>query len=281
MDRTAFSAPAAGGVLSGWMAGDGPPVLMLHGGPGLSVNYLDEPADELVPSFTVAAFQQRGLPLSTEDGPFTVEQALADVVAVLDHLGWDRAYVVGHSWGGHLAFHTAVSLPERLLGVLAIDPLGAVGDGAAAAFEAEMLARMPEQDRLLAQQLDERAIGGEGSEADALKGLQLVWPSYFADPSNAPPMPTMRMSLAAYAGLWEDLNAVLPDLERSLAEIRVPLGVLVGARSPMPAQEAGLASAERVPGGWGVSVPDAGHFPWFESPGCVAAAMRRLSGEHG
>ena len=69
---------------------------------------------------------------------------------MLDHLGWERAYVVGHSWGGRLAFHTAVSLPERLLGVLAIDPLGAAGDGAAAAFEAEMLARMPEQDRALA-----------------------------------------------------------------------------------------------------------------------------------
>jgi pimeloyl-ACP methyl ester carboxylesterase len=279
MDKTEFSAPTLGGVLSGWVAGEGLPVLLLHGGPGLSVNYLDDAADELVASFTVAAFQQRGVPPSVEAGPFTVEQALADVVAVLDHLGWERAYVVGHSWGGHLAFHVAVSLPDRLLGVLAIDPLGAVDDGGATAFEAEMLARMPEQDRRLAQELDERAMSGEGTEADSLEGLQLVWPSYFADPSTAPPMPMMRMSLAAYAGLLEDLNAVLPELEKSLADIRVPLGVLVGARSPIPPQEAGLASAARVPGGWGISVPEAGHFPWFESPGCVAAAMRRLAGE--
>ena len=46
----------------------------------------------------------------------------------------------------------------------------------------------------------------------------------------------------------------------------------------MPEDEAGLASAARVPGGWGVSVPDAGHFPWIETPGCVSSAMHRLAG---
>jgi pimeloyl-ACP methyl ester carboxylesterase len=277
MDKTAFSAPTLGGVLSGWVAGDGPPVLFLHGGPGLSYTLVDGAADELVPSFRVASFQQRGLPPSVEQGPFTIEQALADVVAVLDHFGWERAYVVGNSWGGHLAFHIAVALPDRLLGVLAIDPLGAVGDGGMAAFEAEMLARTPEQDRERAEALDKRAMQGEGTEADAVEALRLLWPAYFADPSTAPPLPPVRLSLAATA-LMDDVVAALPGLEKSLPDIQVPLGVLVGARSPMPPQEAGLASAERVPGGWGISVPDAGHLPWYERPGCVAAAMNRLAG---
>src|SRR4051812_42719627 len=233
MDRTEFAAPALGGLLVGWMAGDGPPVLMLHGGPGLSFTYLDDAAAELVPAFRVASFQQRGLPPSVEEGPFTIEQALVDVVAVLDHLEWDRAYVVGHSWGGHLAFHAAVALPHRLLGVLSIDPLGAVGDGGMAAFDAEMYARAPEADRKRAQELDEASMRGEGSEADALEGLHLVWPSYFAAPASAPPMPPLRLSLPA-AALFEDIVASLPALEKALPEVRVPLGVVVGARSPMP-----------------------------------------------
>jgi pimeloyl-ACP methyl ester carboxylesterase len=280
MDTTEFAAPALGGHLRGWVAGDGPPVLMLHGGPGLTFNYLDEAAAELVPAFRVASFQQRGLLPSVEEGPFTIEQALIDVVAVLDHLAWDRAYVVGHSWGGHLAFHAAVAVPDRLLGVLSIDPLGAVGDGGMAAFDAEMYARAPEADRKRARELDEQSMRGEGTEADALEGLRLVWPSYFADPPSAPPMPPLRMSLPATA-LFEDIVTCLPALEQALPDVRVPMGVLVGARSPMPPKDAGLVTAERVPGAWGISVPDAGHFPWVESPGCVAAAMDRLASDTG
>ena len=277
MDRTTFSAPADGGVLSGWVAGEGQPVLILHGGPGMSFSYADEIADELLGAFRVANFQQRGLAPSVVDGPFTIEQALADIVAVLDHLGWDRAYVVGHSWGGHLAFHAAVALPDRLLGVLSVDPLGAVGDGAMAAFDAEMFARTPEADRQRAKDLDEQSMRGEGTEADALEQMRLVWPAYFADPANVPPMPPFRFSVPASA-LFGEIATELPALEKALPDVRVPLGVLVGARSPMPPQEAGLVSAERVPGAWGISVPDAGHFPWFEAPGCVAAAMDRLTG---
>jgi hypothetical protein len=86
MEQTAFAAPAEGGVLSGWVGGDGDPVLILHGGPGMSFTYADDIAAELVGAFRVANFQQRGLAPSVEDGPFTIE-ALADIVAVLDHLG--------------------------------------------------------------------------------------------------------------------------------------------------------------------------------------------------
>lgn len=276
MDRSSFVAPAGAGSLSGWSAGRGAPVVLLHGGPGLSFSYMDDVGAELVDDFLVASFQQRGLAPSTVEGPFTVEQALDDVVSVLDHLGWDRAYLVGHSWGGHLAFHAAAAIPDRLLGVLAVDPLGAVGDGGMAAFEAEMWARMPEADQARARALEARLTEDDPSEADAVEQLRLGWPSYFADPAQAPSMPPMRIGLPAQV-LFGEIVAALPALEASLPRVDLPVGVLVGAGSPMPPQEAGRASAARIPGAWVVEFPDAGHFPWIERPGCVKAAMSRLA----
>jgi len=61
---------------------------------------------------------------------------VADIAALLDGLGWDTAYLMGHSWGGHLVFHAAAGISERLAGVLSVDPLGAVGDGGAEAVDA-------------------------------------------------------------------------------------------------------------------------------------------------
>ena len=250
-------------------------MLAIHGGPGMSYDYLDDAVAELAARYQVATFQQRGLAPSTEGGDFTVAEAVADVAAVLDGLGWDTAYLMGHSWGGHLVFHVAAAVPERLSGVLSVDPLGAVGDGGGAAFGAEMLARVPEADRERAHMLDEKDTAGESTPEEDLEALSLFWPSYFADPAAAPAMPPVKTSQAANRALWADLQARLPELEASLPSITVPVGVLVGELSPMP-PSAGTDSADRVPGAWSHVEPGAGHFVWHEAPGCLLAAMDRL-----
>jgi pimeloyl-ACP methyl ester carboxylesterase len=277
MERASFAAEVPGGRLGGWTAGDGPPVLLLHGGPGMNYGYLDSLAEELGDGFTLAAYQQRGLAPSTEEGPFAVEREVADAQAVLDALGWERAWVLGHSWGGHLLLHLAAAAPQRMHGGLAVDPLGGVGDGGAEAFEAEIYARTPAADVQRAQELDERAMRGEGTEADVLESMRIVWPAYFADGAHTLPFPEMRSSVPAYSGLWDSLKAELPRLSATLGEVAVPFGFVAGAGSPIPV-EAVAATARAIPGAWLEVVDGAGHFPWFERPGSVRAALERLIG---
>lgn len=275
MERTPFAVATGSGELSGWVTGAGPRVLAIHGGPGMNVGYLDDAVAELAVHYQVTTYQQRGLAPSTEQGEFTVAEAVADIEAVLDGLGWDTAYLFGHSWGGHLVFHAAVALPERLAGVLSVDPLGAVGDGGAEAFEAEMLARVPGASRDRARRLNDKDTAGEATPEEAHEAFSLFWGSYFAHPAAAPPMPHVEFSRPANQGLWADLVARLPELESSLPAITVPVGVLMGELSPMPSS-AGMDSAERIPGAWSHIEPGAGHFLWHESPGCLLAAMDRL-----
>ena len=276
MERIPFTASTATGDLTGWVAGDGPLVLALHGGPGLNFDYLDPVVEELAASHRVATFQQRGLAPSTTEGEYTIDEALADVVAVLDELGWEQAHLVGHSWGGHLAFHAAAAIPDRLSGVLAVDPLGAVGDGGSAEFVAELVARMAPASRPRFDELEAKEEGEGLTPEEDLEQLGLLWPSYFAVPSAAPPMPPTRISQASYDGLVPDLDARLPQLEASLRSIRVPVGVLVGERSPIPPC-AGADTADRIPGAWCHVEPGAGHFVWHEAPGAVVAAMDRFT----
>lgn len=275
-ERQTFSVAASGGELAGWVSGTGPRVLLLHGGPGLSFDYLDELAIELGEGFRLAAYQQRGLAPSTQEGPFTIAQAVDDAIAVLDGLDWDRVLVVGHSWGGQLALRLVAGHPDRLLGALAVDPVGVVGDGGLGAFEAEMGARTPREHRQRAHELDERAMAGHGTPEEALESLAMVWPAYFGDPENVPPMPPMRMSVAAYAGVIGHVTADTERLAAQLAESPVPYGVVAGAASPMPWGQAARASAELSPRAFLTVVAGAGHFPWFERPGCVRTALARL-----
>jgi pimeloyl-ACP methyl ester carboxylesterase len=277
--REGLSVPAVGGSLVGWIAGSGPPVLLLHGGPGLNYSYLDDLGAELAEEFRVASYQQRGLEPSTVQGPFTVAQSADDAIAVLDGLGWSGALVVGHSWGGHLALRLAASHPERLLGALAVEPIGVVGDGGIAAFESELTARTPGEGRERAEEIDERAMAGEGTEAEFLESMEIVWPGYFADPENAPAMPPMRFSIDAYSGITGELTAGLEQVAAALSVSGVPYTILAGAGSPIPWGQAARASAELSERASLTVIGDAGHFPWVERPGCVATALRRLSSE--
>jgi pimeloyl-ACP methyl ester carboxylesterase len=277
MTWTTFTTDDGGPLIAGRRAGSGPPVLLLHGGPGMGFDYLRDLAEELATENDVAWYQQRGLAPSSVDVESTVAADVDDARRVLDALGWAQAYVVGHSWGGHLALHVAEALPDRLLGVLSVDPLGAVGDGRWAEFDEEMLRRTPEEVRQRAQELDELTTAGDADDELALEGMRLVWPAYFADPASAPPMPELKLSSARSAAMAQSILAELPALEAGLQEIRVPVGFVHGARSPMPLA-ASTDAADRIPGAWVDVVDGAGHFIWVEAPGAVRASLRRLTG---
>jgi pimeloyl-ACP methyl ester carboxylesterase len=275
--REAFTADSANGELRGWSMGQGPPVLLLHGGPGMSFGYVDELGAELASDFRVACFQQRGLGPSTVEGPFTMAQAIEDVVRVLDGLQWEQALLVGHSWGGHLALRILAAHPERLLGVLSVDPVGVVGDGGTAAFEAEVVARTPPADRERARALDDRAMAGKGTTEESLESLRLVWPAYFADPEHVPAMPELQVSIEAYSGLTDEMTKGTDRVAAEVARAAVPFGIIAGAASPIPWGQAARATTDLSPRAFLDVVPNAGHFIWLEAPGRVRAALKRLS----
>ncbi|HEY5136330.1 MAG TPA: alpha/beta hydrolase [Candidatus Nanopelagicales bacterium] len=277
MGAETFEAEVPGGVLVGTVSGEGPPLLLLHGGPALGAEYLEELVPELEDGYRVARYQQRGLAPSTTSGPFDVATQAADVTLVLDALGWDRAYVAGHSWGGHLMLHVLAAHPDRLLGSLVLDPLGGVGDGGAAEFGAELTRRLAPEHRPRFEELDARETAGEVlTEEESLEALELVWPGYYADPEHAPAMPPTRMGVEAHLATWASVNEELPGLPARLAGCTVPTVFVHGAESPMPLT-ASTDSAAALGAAASVVVLDGtGHFLWHESPGAVRRTLDDL-----
>lgn len=276
MTVDSFEVAVEGGLLRGRAIGRGDPVLLLHGGPGLPWTYLEPLMDELSGCYRVAVYQQRGLSPSSAGAPYDVPTQVADVAAVLDALGWERAVVAGHSWGGHLLLHALAVHPERISAALVIDTLGAVGDGGEAGFDEEMKRRIRPQDVARAEQLERRAINGEGTDADLMESMALFWPAYFAKPSQAPPLPELDFSVQAYAATFASLHAELPGLAGRLSGLAVRTALVHGAGSPMPVT-ASTDSAEAIGGAASVEVLDgAGHFPWHERPGALRASLERL-----
>jgi len=120
------------------VAGEGPPVVLLHGFPDSGRLWRHQ-----VPALVEAGFQvivpdQRGYGRSDkppEVDAYGLLQISADVVAVLDHLGIERAHVVGHDWGSPVAWLVATFAPER------VDHLAVLSVGHPSAFRAAGLAQ--------------------------------------------------------------------------------------------------------------------------------------------
>jgi proline iminopeptidase len=277
---TAFTVAVPGGAIVGVRSGTGYPLLVLHGGPGVS-DYTGLLVGELA-GWTAIRYTQRGVAPSTASGPFTLDRHVADAIAVLDKHDAGSAVVLGHSWGGYLAMHLAAAAPERVAGLVLVDSLGGAGDGGFAAFGAEVDARVGPEVLGEVAALDGLAAASPGTpEADAalVKSFELMWPGYFADPQSAPPPPAgLRVGPECYEGTFESIQAAQADgrLASQLAGYHGPVEILAGAASPFPietpASTAALFSDAHV-----TVEPGAGHLPWHERPGCVTAALSRLA----
>ncbi|HEX6475036.1 MAG TPA: alpha/beta hydrolase [Candidatus Limnocylindria bacterium] len=276
LEEREFRADVAGGQIVGWRSADaGPPALLLHGGPSLS-EYLDSLAAELAGVVTSARYQQRGLAPSLVEGPFDVDTHVADAVGVLDALGWDRAWVIGHSWGGHLAMHLAVAHPERLLGLVVLDSLGAVDDGGTAMLGPNLMAELSDGDRARVEEIDARDDRGEATEADSLEMMRVLWPFYFGDPAAAPPMPAFRFHTGGVS-TWASIRDHFErrTLERGLPPLETPVLITHGERSPIPFVEAERTAA-LVPAARLEMHAGKGHWPWLEEPGYVRRLVTEM-----
>jgi pimeloyl-ACP methyl ester carboxylesterase len=115
-DRVAHGyAVSEGGVKIHYATlGTGPLVVMIHGFPDFWYSWRHSMA-VLSEQFQVVAIDQRGYNLS--DKPKGVENydlrlLVGDVAAVIRHLSRERATIIGHDWGGMVAWQFAMNLPQ-------------------------------------------------------------------------------------------------------------------------------------------------------------------------
>jgi pimeloyl-ACP methyl ester carboxylesterase len=101
--------------------GDGPPIMALHG-LASSANWYDLVAPMLTKYGRVIAPDQRGHGKTTQMASGYDWQTLsADIIGLMDHLGLEKAAVLGHSWGGNVAGNVAARFPERVEKLVMID----------------------------------------------------------------------------------------------------------------------------------------------------------------
>lgn len=257
---------------------DAPPILLLHGGPGASHDYLLPQLLDLAADHRLVSYDQRGGGRSRHDGDRAVigwREQVADVALVASELRVAPLTVVGYSWGGLLAMLYAIDaaatqqspLPTRLA---LIDPAPATRPYRLE-FEQELARRQASpavaalRDELQASGLRER-----DPEAYRQRVFEVSVAGYFADPAQAHDLTPFRVTGRVQQSIWQSLGEY--DIRSELSKLRIPSLVVHGRQDPIP-----LASSEEIARALGttcVVLDDSGHVPYVEQPDQLFAVMR-------
>jgi proline iminopeptidase len=248
--------------------GDGPPVVVLHGGPGAHHDYLLPQYDRLAQRRTLLYYDQRGGGRSpvTRETPVGWREHVADLEALRDLWGLDRVTLLGYSWGGLLAVLYALVHPDRVarLALVSAAPLTAAWRDE---FERRFAARMA-QPWLARAKAELTASGLSRTDPEKYRRIAftLSVAGYFRDPSQARLMTPFRVTARTLQAVWASLGAY--DLRAQVRHVfpnrTAPRALLVhGVYDPMP-----LESARETAGllSTGVRELATGHAPHVEAP---------------
>ena len=249
---------------------DAPPLLLLHGGPGASHEYLLPQMLELASEHRLMCYDQRGGGRSRRDddrAPIGWRDQVADVAAIVRELRLTPLTIVGYSWGALLAMLYAIEatagrvapLPTRLA-LLSPAP---VTRAWREEFEAEF-ARRQSGPAILALRDELLRSGLRESDPDAhrQRAFEISVAGYFADPRRARDLTPFRITGRVQQSIWSSLGDF--DLLPALAGLDLPAVVLHGRQDPIP-----LASSEaaaRALDAPCVVLDDCGHVPYVEQP---------------
>jgi 3-oxoadipate enol-lactonase len=100
--------------------GQGPAVVFSHGFL-MDHTMFDQQVAALSPHYRVITWDQRGHGGTRATGTFTYWDSAADVLALLDHLGVERAVLAGMSQGGFVSLRAALTAPDRVRALVLID----------------------------------------------------------------------------------------------------------------------------------------------------------------
>lgn len=284
--RVDLSSGIALNVFSEGQGAQGLPILFLHGFPESHRTWRNQ-----IPRFSksnpVAAPDQRGYGLSDKPAGsehYKPARLVGDVIALADALGWQRFVLVGHDWGGAVAWATALAHPDRLFGLAVVNAphpflfqKSLIEDRAQR--EASQYIREFRTDTMTArilglgleQWFDEvfRRHGVSGLIDENMKSEYLA---RWSVPGAIDAM--LNWYKASPILVPGPTNAVtLPWLERPFPKTEVPVQVVWGMRdiALLPVQLAGLD--ELVPDLRVTRIEDAGHFAPWEAPDTVNAAI--------
>ena len=260
----------SGGSLEYSVRGEGEPVLLIHGSVYADVfeNMVSQP---VLSNFQLITYHRRGYAGSTRaTAPFTLEQQAADVIALLDRIGAQRAHLVGHSYGGSVALQVARQYPRRVASMVLL--------------EAAVPAMSPPDPKVMEGAQRAGELYGQGNARGAIQHFSNVIAPGSWEAMTAAGATAMQEQAVADAGTFFEIE--LPALTQwqfgvqEAGTLQIPALVVVGGNSAAGFKAGQAALLRALPLAQEKVIDGVGHALQMEQPAAVAQTIAEFIRKH-
>lgn len=253
-------------------AGQGNPLIVIHGGPGLSMDYLLPQMSELAKTNFVIFYDQRGCGRSTGEissDAINIETFVSDIEVIRKAFHLEKVSILGHSWGGFLGMQYALTHPDRMHKLILSNTMPASSSDFAL-FRQQWATRMePYQSKIAALQADPGFEKGEPSIVEEFH--RTIFRTYCHNPEKVSLL-KVRMSQVAcvngakiYELFRQNVWSKSFDLHSRLKNLKVDTLILHGDYDSIP-PIAAQNIHKSIPRSKYALLKDCGHFPYVEDP---------------
>jgi proline iminopeptidase len=260
--------------------GNGHPVIVLHGGPGMDHHEFGDYLDPLADAFRLLLVDQRSQGRSDRAPAhtWTLERMAQDVIMLARAMGLERYAVLGHSFGAFVALQNAVDFPG--MAAQTIVSSGVPSMTYLKAVERHLLAFGPIELREQVIRSWEREAHARTPE-DVASILLDQWPFQFADPTDARIGEYVRRSAGGVfdAGVLRHFASSGYggiEVRDRLGEVASPVLVLAGRHDRTCGVDAAEAIAAGIPGAELVVFERSGHMAFVEEQSSWLETVRRF-----
>lgn len=264
------------------LVGSGEPIVIVHGGPGMSHDYLaPQLIDLLANDYQLIFYDQRASGRSSgvaDTTRLTISQFVRDIEFLRQHFKINRLNLLGHSFGGLLAMYYTIAYPNNVNKLLLIDTSPASWELNFPYFRKTIAERQTEADKQELSSIKAKEDFGTNPELMD-RYLKVYFKPFFKDP-----LLTQNLVLGIDKNwvsnfnvtndmVWNNLAGY--DIHDKLKYINASTLIMHGDKSVISIEGA-EAINRHIPDSKLVILKDVGHFPYIEDPKTFNRVVREF-----
>jgi len=251
--------------------GEGIPIVIVHGGPGLDHSYLLPQMAELAKGYKLIFYDQRAMGKSSaefDSSQMTMNSFVEDLEGIRKAFGLEKMNLMGHSWGGLVSMFYAIRYPSHLQSLILVNTTPA--SSALRNLSFGLMSRMTTREDSVAQlQIAETEGFKKRDPAAMAKFFRVLFHGSFHNKQYADSLtldfdPSYAAKSAMVRQLNRDSTLRSYDIHAKLDTIQCP-ALIIGGADDAVVPGTNEKIRDHIHGSQYILIPECGHFPYIEA----------------